>query len=111
MKFMLAGLLLAALIASRPRPAQPYVVSQVSKMVLHDRASPTWERHIKIRNPLDRAVWVYIECESRLTSNPIGIPGRKTDEVVFPDIPPGEGCLINHWGVQVAGKSPPEWRP
>jgi len=109
MKLLLLGLLAFAL-AGFPRPGRPYIEHQVSVMVMHSDASPTWERRIKIRNPLSKAVWVYIECESRLTSNPIGVRSGRADTFTFPDIPPGEGCLIHHWRAQ-DGKSPPPWRP
>ena len=110
----LAVLVLAnvgALAWSASRPGPPRIVHQISTMVFHNDASPTWERHIKIQNPRDRAVWVYIECESRLTTNPIGLPGRRTVTVTLPDIPPAEGCVLNHWREQRSGESPEPWSP
>lgn len=109
MKFLLLGVL-AFFLAGSTRQ-EPRIEHQVSVMVLHQDGSPTWERRIKIYNPLRQGVWVYVECDSSLTSNPIGVSARRTDEFVFPGIPPGEVCSINHWRVQVPGKSPPQWRP
>jgi hypothetical protein len=90
---------------------QPHIVTQRSDMVMHTYATPTWERHIYLHNPLPRPVWLYIECSSHLTTSAIGVTGGRTSEIVLPDIPPEEDCLINHWLVQETGKSPPEWRP
>jgi len=105
-------LLIAALLAlSSPKGAQPTIVRQISNMVLHNDASPTWERHIVVKNPRDKAIWFWIECESHLTSVAIGQAGRHTSEYVFPDIPPGEQCVIHHWEFQNGTKPPKEWRP
>lgn len=108
MKLLLLLSLLALTSAGRVR--EPRIVHQISNLVLHDHSSPTWERHITVENPRKEAVWFWIECESQLTSTAIGQPGRHTSEYVFPDIPPGEQCMINHWEVQ-GTKSPKEWKP
>jgi len=108
---LLLSILSWVTLAASGRPAAPYIVHQESVMVTHERESPTWERHITVRNPRDEAIWFWIECESQLTSVAIGQPGRHTSEYVFPDIPPGEGCLINHWQVQRGTEQPKEWRP
>jgi hypothetical protein len=109
---MMKLLLLAALLAvASPKGKGPVIVRQVSSMVMHEKASPTWERHIVVKNPRNEAIWFWIECESQLTSVAIGQPGRHTSEYVFPDIPPGEQCMIHHWQVQQGTNPPPEWRP
>ena len=89
----------------------PHINAQWSKMIMHQYSSPTWERHIFLRNPTPKAIWCWIECESHLTTVAIGIAGRHTSEIVLPDIPPAEECMLNHWRTQEPGKSPPEWRP
>jgi hypothetical protein len=104
------ALLLAMLVATAAPTKGPVIVHQQSNMVMHVDASPTWERHIVVKNPVSRPIWFWIECESRLTSNAIGQPGNHTSEYVFPDIPPGEQCSIHHWQVQ-DGRRPPIWSP
>jgi hypothetical protein len=94
----------------RVRETEPYIVKQVTDMVTHQYASPTWERHIWIRNPFRHPVWVYLECPEHLTVNPIGLPDRKTSEVVLPDIPPQEMCIVHHWYLQ-DGRPPKPWSP
>jgi len=101
---------LAAGSAARPGRA-PTIVAQETKMVMHERESPTWERSITIKNPLDRAVWVYIECERNLTVNPIGLAGRHTTTITLPDVPPQDQCLLNHWKRMGNETIAPEWRP
>jgi len=94
----------------RVRETEPYITHQSTDMVTHRDASPTWERHIWIRNPFRAAVWVYIECVEHLTINPIGIGKLHISEVVIPDIAPDESCLLHHWYLQ-DGKSPKQWSP
>ncbi len=106
-------LLFALLALSAPhRGREPFIVHQVSTMVMRQYESPQWERSIQIKNPRARAVWVYIECESRLTVNPIGLAGKNhTTTIVLPDVPPGEGCVIHHWYEQRGTQSPKPWSP
>lgn len=100
---------MAAAIASPSKV--PHIVSQKTEMVKHEAASPTWERWITIKNPLNRAVWVFIECEHHLTVNPIGLPGRRKSTITLPDIPPQDGCLLHHWQKMGNETTAPEWRP
>ncbi len=82
----------------------------MSTMVMHQDASPTWERHIWVKNPVGSSVWVYLECDGHLTVNPIGLQRRHLSEVVIPGIPPGEQCWVHHWMKQ-DGRQPPPWTP
>ncbi len=92
-------------------PVHPHIISQRSEMVSHQYASATWERHIMLRNPLSTAVWLWVECESHLTTLAIGVGSHRTSEIVLPEIPPAEACVLHHWIPQRQGQSPPEWRP
>ncbi len=104
--------LILALLLSATGPARgPHIVKQESIMVMHQYASPTWERHLWTHNPTNYAAWVYIECEHHLTVNPIGLAGRHTSEIVLPDIPPGEQCVVHHWLKQRGTQTPPPWSP
>jgi hypothetical protein len=94
----------------RPAP-EPTIVSQRTDTVLDDMGSLIWERYIDIHNPLDRAVWVYLECAGHLTVNPVGVAGRHTTEITLDNVAPKEACLLNHWLPQKPGVSPPPWTP
>ena len=104
-------MLLALAASLHGKPRAPFITKQSTDMVMHQYASPTWERHIWTRNPLDYAVWVYIECEEHLTVNPIGLAGRHTSEIVLPFIAPEEKCLLHHWYKQEGTKTPKPWSP
>ena len=102
----------AALVAdSYARARAPFIEKQVAGTVYDDMGQLIDERYIDIRNPLDKAVWVYVECEGHLTVNPVGIAGRHTSEITLDYVAQKEQCSINHWYVQVPGKSPEPWRP
>lgn len=113
MKFLLALVLgLTAVAGVNARAAKaPTIVSQRTDFVYDDLGQLIDERYIDIHNPLDKAVWVYIECEGHLTVNPVGVAGRHTSEITLDGIPKAEQCMLNHWYVQVPGKSPEPWRP
>lgn len=113
MRFLLVAVLLGLVAAASAGRSgrEPLISSQYSQMVTHQYESPTWERHILMRNPLPRAVWVYVECEQHLTVNPVGVAGRHTSEIVLPGIGEDEHCLLNHWNYQVNGQSPAPWSP
>jgi hypothetical protein len=89
----------------------PHIVTQRTDTVSDDMGSLIWERYIDIRNPLDRAVWVYLECDVHLTVNPVSVSARHTSEITLDNVAPKEQCEINHWAIQVPGKSPEPWRP
>jgi hypothetical protein len=97
--------------AKHPEPRMPYISSQHTEMVIPKYASPYWDRFIAVRNPLRKPVWFWLECESRLTTNAIGLRARHTDVFTFPEIPPEEKCIVNHWEYQRRGHRPKEWRP
>ncbi len=103
--------LILALLVGSAGARGPFIKAQVSTMVMHQYDSPTWERRLDVRNPLDYATWVYIECEHHLTVNPIGLAGRHTSTIVLPDIPPGEQCQVHHWLKQKGTQTPPPWSP
>jgi hypothetical protein len=67
---------------------------------------------LTIRNPLARAVWVYIECPNVFTEEPVGIEGRRTVKVnlACPSDPGAEPCVVNHWTIQDA-HDPKPWLP
>lgn len=114
MKFLLAlvlGLTAAAGVSARQPAKAPTIVSQKTDFVYDDLGQLIDERYIDIKNPLDKAVWVWLECESHLTTNAIGVAGRHTSEYTFDGIPSKEKCWINHWVVQAPGRSPPQWEP
>lgn len=113
MKLLLAFLLIAGVTAGVHRKAapEPTIVSQRTDVVYDDQGQLIDERYIDIHNPLDRAVWVYIECEGHLTVNPVGVAGRHTSEITLDNVAQKELCLLNHWYKQIPGKSPEPWRP
>lgn len=110
------NLVLMALLMFGPAPANkpwraPHVVSQRSVMVIPQYESPQWEAHIFIHNPMKKAVWVWLDCRPHFTSVAIGIQAAHMSEYVFPDIPPGENCNVDHWEYQRPGHQPAEWTP
>jgi len=112
-RYLLAALIGFVLASSAYARSQkdPYVVAQRSVVVRGDDGELIDERAIDVRNPNDRAVWVYIECEGALTVNPVGVAGRHTSEITLDFVAKNEHCIINHWYFQVPGQSPKPWRP
>lgn len=111
---ILALLALAAPAEARHRrkPAPAKVDKPVEgPTIVGERAGGADRVLLTVKNPLDRAVWVYIECPNSLTETPVGIPGRTTADVnLYCAIEPGGACLVNHWRYQ-DGHSPERWRP
>jgi hypothetical protein len=68
-------------------------------------------RILYIHNPLDKAVWVWVECQNVMSTQPIGLPARRFSEVNLksndPDVAVDDNtCYINHWQVQKNGNVP-----
>jgi hypothetical protein len=108
-------LLLASAVQAKPRHKHDHprakAVAAGRPQVLAQEAGGQDRLLLTIRNPLPYAIWVYLECPSTLTQEPVGFPGHTTAKVnlVCP-VPPGGRCVVNHWERQTS-HSPRPWSP
>lgn len=82
---------------------EPHIVTQ--------HAERDGSKSLNIHNPLDQAVWIYIECSNVISVHPIGVPPRHWSDVNLksndPNVPVDDNtCYINHWQIAKNGNVP-----